>query len=188
MNLEELGITKEHIFDRLVEKLAADVMVATNKDEDGYPWQGASEFAQQLNKAVAEAICAKVAAVADEHVAPQVSELVEGVTLQATNKWGEAKGQSLTFREYLVDRAERYMTEKVDYNGKTKGESGGFSWTGTQTRVTHLVNKHLHYSISTAMEGALKSANSRIVTGLEETVKMKLAEIANSLKVAVSTK
>jgi hypothetical protein len=50
-----------------------------------------------------------------------------------------------------------------------------------------MIDKHLHFSIESAMKSAVSNANSAIVGGLEETVKIKLAEIAKSLKVTVKT-
>ncbi len=78
------------------------------------------------------------------------------------------------------------MTEKVDSSGKTKEESGSYSFSGTQTRVAHMIHRHLHFNIETAMKEALATANGSIVKGLEETVKLKLAEIAKALKVTVA--
>lgn len=93
----------------------------------------------------------------------------------------------MSFLEYLVDRAEAYLTEKVSFDGKTKAESRGYSWNGTQTRLSYLVDRHLHYSIEKAMKNALANANKAIVQGLEDTVKLKLGEIQKSLKVTVKT-
>ena len=51
-----------------------------------------------------------------------VTAYVESFCLTETNKWGKKTGKSMTFTEYLVQRAELYLTEKVDLRGKAKGE------------------------------------------------------------------
>ncbi len=91
----------------------------------------------------------------------------------------------MTFIEYLIARAKSYMLEKVDYNGKSKDENSGFSWNGTQTRITHLIHKHLHYSIETAMKEALNVAVGSFANGIHETARLKLNEIAGQLRVDV---
>ena len=51
-----------------------------------------------------------------------------------------------------------------------------------------MIHQHLHYNIGTAVGNALRNANSVLVKGIEETAKLKLEEIASTLKVSVNTK
>mgnify|MGYP001609874141 FL=1 len=78
-------------------------------------------------------------------------------------------------------RAEAYLKEELDHNGKTKAED--YNWKKSGTRIAYLVHEHLQYSIQTAMKEALTTANSAIVGGIEQAVKIKLAEVAASMKV-----
>ncbi|MCR5875118.1 hypothetical protein LRS10_13550 [Phenylobacterium sp. J426] len=188
LTLEVLGLSQEDLANRLVDRLADGLLTDLHYDEDGFEFRGTSPFAKSLNKLVKARLDALVEDLGSKHVLPRVSELVENLVLQETNRWGEPTGKSVTFIEYLVQRAEAYMTEKVNYEGKSKDESGGYSWSGTQTRVAHLIHKHLHYSIETAMKEALANANSAIAKGLLDTVKLKLGEATAALKVAVTTK
>jgi len=190
LTLESLGITKDELANRAVEKAVESLLKSSGFDpEDGTEFPTESPFASQMHKAIREKINQAVVDIADRVVLPNVNKQIESVVLAETNSWGErTKSAPLTFTEYLIERAEKYMTEKVDYEGKGKDESRGYSWSGTQTRVAHMVNQYLHYSIETAMKTALANANSAIVTGIEETVKMKLEEVAASLKVSVKTK
>jgi hypothetical protein len=140
-----------------------------------------------LEAKVLERVHQAIDDIAAKNVLPNVASYVENLTLQETNKWGEKTGSPLTFVEYLVQRAEHYITEKVDFQGRAKGQDS-YSWNGTQTRITYLVHEHLQYSIDTAMKDALKAANGNIVKGLEETVKLKLREIANGMNVKVEAR
>jgi len=186
--LEMLGISKEEMESRIIDRAAQCLLSSTTQDEDGDEYVTSSAFKRTLEKLIIDRIDSSISSLAEKHVLPNVSEYIENLTLTETNKWGEAKGTPLTFIEYLVQRAENYMTEKVSYDGKAKNEAGGFSWSGTQTRITYLVNSHLHYSIDTAMKQALSVATSQISTGIQETCKVKLGEIAASLKVVTTTK
>lgn len=186
LNLESLGFTKEELQQRVVDQLCRELMSNLGYEE-GEPYPIDSEFGKKLKAVVKTHIDDTIQNIAEVHIFPKISEYIENLTLQETNKWGERKGQSLTFVEYMVQRAEAYMTEKVNYEGKSKDASYG-SWTGTQTRLSHLIHKYLHYNIENAMQTALKDANSHIVKGLEETIKIKLKEISNSLKVGLNFK
>ncbi len=186
ISIDALGITKEDLAVRVVDRIAEQMLSHLYSDPDGDETDEPTEFRRVIEKRVTARIDEAVDQIAAKNVLPNIAEYIENLCLQQTNKWGEAKGKKLTFIEYLIERAEAYLTEKVSYDGKAKGEDH-FSWTGTQTRVTYLVNKHLQYSIETAMKAALKDANSAIVEGLEETIKIKLNEVRKKLKVTVKT-
>lgn len=188
LTLESLGLDQDKLAEKLVDRLAQNMLTSIGYDEDGGDWFGTSPFARKLNDMVKARLDQVVNDLADKHVLPRVNEMVEGLVLQQTNQWGEKVGTPVTFIEYLTQRAEVYMQEPVNYEGKTQKESGSYGWSKAQTRITHLVEKHLHYSIDSAMKDALKIANSAIATGIEQTVKTKLSEITQGLSVAVKTK
>lgn len=187
LNLKSLGFTQEELQEKVIERLCEQATSIIRYDEEGEEYTVKTNFSQKLNEVVQKHINDTIMAIAEKHVLPKVGEYIENLILQETNQWGEARGKPITFIEYLVQRAETYMTEKVNYEGKSKAQSAGFSWSGTQTRLSHLIHEHLHYSISTAMEKALKDANSHIVEGLEKTVKIKLEEISKGLKIGLKT-
>jgi len=112
-----------------------------------------------------------------------IKDRIENLTLQETNKWGEKTGTPVTFIEYLVKRADAYLIEPVNYDGKSKEEVGGYSFSGAQSRITHMVHKHLHYSIETAMKNALSQVNAALSGGIQATVKTKIDEIVSSIKI-----
>ena len=178
ISFEELGITKEDLIERLVDRLAGEL------NDDGYY---GDRVDRRMSEMVKQKIDAAVTAIGEEHIAPRIKEMIEGVTLQATNQWGEPRGEALTFTEYLIQRAHRYMTEEVDFEGKTKEESSGYNWRKSGQRVHVLVDKHLQYEISTAMKAALVDVNSKIAAGLAATVKTQLAQVLEKLKTSVTT-
>ncbi len=113
--------------------------------------------------------------------------MVENLTIQQTNQWGEKRGESMTFIEYLTQRADHWLREEVSYDGKAKSQSD-YNWRKNGTRVEHMVNSHLQYAVSTAMKNAVDAANKTIIGGLEQAVKIKLGEIAVQLKTEVKSK
>lgn len=182
--LKMLGLSKDELADKLVDRMAEQLLTELTWDEDGTEYREGSGLKQQLTKLVKTHIDGAVQRLADEHVLPRVSEMIENLTLQRTNEWGEKKGQPVTFVEYMIQRAEAYMREEVNFEGKSKTENGNYgSWSKSGTRVSFMVNKHLHYSIETAMKQALADANKSIAGGINDAVKIGLQNVLAGLKV-----
>jgi hypothetical protein len=178
LNLETLGITKEELTNLVVERIAKNML-----DTSGWDWDA------RIDKLIREKIDARVKEIGDTVVLPLCSAKIEDLIIRETNKYGEETGKSKTFVEYLVARAEAYITEKVSDAGKSKAEDGNdYNWRGSQTRITHMVHSHLQYHIKAAIEAALKDMNSKVALGIAETVKLQLGAVMNGLKVNVTTK
>lgn len=183
MDLSVLGISREELIDRIVNN-ATDQLLHGKDSEAEYI---GDTIHKALTKRTNELIATAVNDIGDKYVMPNLIAKIDTITMEETNSWGEKKGAPMTFREYLIKRAEVYMTEQVDYEGKPKGNNG-YSWKGEQTRVARMVHEHLHYHIENAMKEALKQANSVIVAGLQKTVEMKLKEISEGLSVQLQTR
>ena len=186
ITLEMLGLTQEELQDRVVKTAADQLLNTVTHDEDGDEVAIPSDLSRRVRKEIEIRIDAAVKKVGEEKIGPMVESLVRGATLQATNKWGEKKGEPVTFTEYLVQRADAYLREDVDLNGKGREEANGYSWTKSTTRVAYMVNHLLKYSIEGAMQTALKDANSAIVGGIDGAVKQALANVVATLKTTVS--
>ena len=189
LDIEALGFTKEELQQRVIDKIAGDLLntLEIDPDEGELDWRE-TKLLTQLREVVKQRTDAAVQAIADKYIIPNATQYLENLCLQETNKWGEKTNSKLTFIEYLVKRAEAYLTEEVSYEGKVKGQDGYGSWRASGTRISYLIHQHLQYSIETAMKTALSEANKTIVGGLEQAVKIKLGEIAAQLKVEVKTK
>ena len=186
ITLEALGLTKEDIAERVINRAVEALLSEAGLDEDGATEHRQSAFDQQMQARIRERLDEKVRSIGESLVEPLVAKHADGILLQQTNQWGEKKGETLTITEYMLKRAEDYITEQVDYEGK-KLERGGYT-KNSQTRVSHLIEKHLHYHISTAVTAALADLNSKVALGIAATVKLKLAEALDGLKVDVKTK
>ena len=101
MNLADIGLTIEELQDRVVNRLCEQLVSQLVPDEDGEFYLDRSPIGKRLDRLVRERIDAAVNDVAEKHVLPRVSEMVESLTLQATNSWGEARGEKLSFRVKL---------------------------------------------------------------------------------------
>lgn len=178
-----LGLTPEELQDRIIERAVSTLLETTQYDEDGDSFTDHSPLAQRLQKLVKETIDAKIAEIAEKHILPNVSSYIENVKLQQTNKWGEKQGEPVTFIEYLTQRAEAYMVEEVSHDGKTKGESGYGGFRAYGTRIAYMIDRHLQYSIHSAIESALKDANTTMAQGLTKACQIAISEAAQKFAI-----
>jgi hypothetical protein len=182
IDLAALGIKPEELQDRVIERICEKVLTGVSyNDEDG-EYEADSSFKRRLDQRITQHIDGAVTKLADTYVRPGIETMVETLTLQQTNRWGEKTGERMTFIEYLTKRAEAYFEEPVNHSGKTKGEDS-YSWNAHSTRGAYLIEKHLQYSINTALQAALQNANSKIAGGIEKAVKMQLEELLGKIKV-----
>lgn len=194
IDLAALGFTQEELQQRVVNQIVNQILDQQFYDEDGeeVTRKRSTKFYRKLLELIQERIDSAVQSIGDEHVKPHVEEYVKNFMIQKTNEYGEAKGEPVTFTEYLVHKAESYLTETVDYDGRSEQEtrSRGNSWygSGKHSRIVYMLEKHMHYHIETAMKDAMKNANNAVVKGIEDTVRIKLAEISSALKVDVKIK
>lgn len=185
--LSDIDLTKEELRERIVERLTRDLLRSTLADDEDHLYEVPTAFAKKIEEGVKKAIEDRVQELGDQHVIPKVAEIIERLTIQRTNEWGEKRGGSFSFVEYLIDRANTYMQEQVNSNGESKDQSRDtYNWRASTTRIVYAVNKHLHDHMETALKQALSQANSAVALGLEQAVKMALAEVSSKLSVKVS--
>jgi len=191
IDLAIIGLTQEELQNRLIESLCDRALTCITFDEDGDVFASGSPLSARLRKEIQERIDDAIRLVADKHITPQLVDKIESITLQQTNEWGEKKGEPVSFIEYLTKRTEKFMVEPVDANGRSQEEcrrrGDSFYGKGT-TRIAQAIDKHLEYSIKSAMEKALADAQSTITVSLTEACKLALTEVQSKLKVQVTNK
>lgn len=188
MKIEDLGFTQEELQNRVINVIAHQAMGMKLDEEDNEHYWSNSLFNKKLQQFIMQHIDESIRKIAEKYVLPHVTEMVENLVLQETNKWGEKIGKPLTFKEYFVFKAESYMTEQVDLSGKSKNEAKDSYWTGRESRIENMVQGNLKHTIEVAMKDVIKTANNALVGGIQETVRIKLNEISNSIKIGVSIK
>lgn len=180
IDLASLGLSQDVIQNKIIDAAVSRIV---ERALDGSTIDIESRIAEQAKVEIDKA----VDRIGNEFIAPKVAEIIDGLVFQRTTVWGEPAAPAQTWRELLESKAENYLTEPVNYEGKTKAE-GGYSWSKSTTRVAFLIDRHLQYHIKTAMEAALKDVNSAITGGIAGAVKTALGEVMTRLKVQVVTK
>lgn len=192
LTLESLGLSGEELQERIIEKACERLLsnpFYSYEDGQQYEYIGDSPFCKEIDKRIKDNIEKRFDQIAQEHILPHITERIQNLIVHQTNEYGEKKGESMTLVEYLVEKAEDFMLEEVDYNGNPKGKR--MSWERMdpeKTRLAHQIHQYLHNHIEKAMKEVVGSANKTISEALAETCKIQLTNISNKLKVAVTTK
>ena len=173
--LQEIGLTQEEIQDRVIERIAEKSLSHMVMDDEGFDCEVGSSLSRALDKKIKDTINAAVESYGDKHVKPKIVEHIETLVIEKTNSYGEKKGEPITFLEYLIERAEVYMLEAVDMNGKGSGHPHRYK--SDTTRIAYMIDQHLRYEIEGMVKKVMADANSKIAEGLQAAVKMKLNEV-----------
>ena len=90
--------------------------------------------------------------------------------------------------EFIVNLCEGYMTEQVNYDGKSKNDSRNYSgWSAHTTRLSHMIDKYLQFEVERAVKSMLQDANTKIGQSMAEAVKIALADVTKAMNVTVKT-
>ena len=126
--LEQLGITKEELIDRITEKalgLTADTRAYP--DHNGEPVWEEIPFSSVIDtkiNGVIDAAIKGMSAKIEERVSELITAKVDTVLcapFQRVDRWGTAIGSPTTIKDLIADKTESYWKETVDRNGKTDG-------------------------------------------------------------------
>lgn len=187
--LEALGLDAETLGNRIVDQ-AVDALLYNkgfNTETDSeYTYE--SRFKQQIEKLIKSVVDKKIAEIADAHIVPKIGEMISDMTFQETNGYGEARGQKRTFLEYLAHRAEFYMSENVNRDGKSKEEAGDYRWSSSGPRLSVLMRLCINEHLEKAARSALTDVNKAIAKNIEDAAKEAIAAAATAIKVSVSAK
>lgn len=184
--LKALGVSPEELGDRIVDQAVEALLSSTGfnpdtEEETRYE----SRFKREVEARVQKAVDLKIAALAEVHVIPRVGEMIEAADMRQTSNYGEAKGPAMTFKEYIAYRAEEYMSENVDSQGKAKNEGDSYNWRSSGPRLTVLMRMYIRETMEAAAKAAVNDVNKVIAKNIEQAARDAIAATAAKLKVQV---
>lgn len=185
--LKALGMSVEDLGDRIVDQAVNTLLSSTGfnpdtEEETRYE----SRFKREIETRIKKAVDEKIAALAAVHLIPRVGEMIEKANLRQTNKYGEPKGEPMTFIEYIASRAEVYMSEDVDMHGKTKSE-GDYNWRVSGPRLTVLMRSYIRETLERHAKEAIKDVNAVVAKNIEKAARDAITKAAAALKVSVAS-
>ena len=184
--LEALGLNTEELSNRVVEQAVESLLNSTGfNPETEQETTYESKFKRAIESKIQQTVDQKIAEIAAEQIMPRVGELIEKANMTQTNSYGEPKSVPMTFKEYIAYRAENYMSENVDINGKSKSE-GDYNWRSCGPRLTILMRIYIRDSMESAAKSAVTDINKVIAKNIENAAKDAIASTVANLKVAIS--
>ena len=186
--LEALGLDTTELGNRIVDQAVQALLSSTGFNPDSEEeYSCESQFKREIHQRVKDAVDAKITAIAEEHLIPRIGEMIETADMRQTNRYGEPTSPSLTFKEYIASRAEAYMSEDVDYNGKSKSESGdSYNWRTNGPRLTVLMRSYIRDTLEKSAKAAVADVNKVIAKNIEKAAVDAIHATASSIKVQVS--
>jgi hypothetical protein len=181
ITLESLGFTKEDLQERVVENLCEQVLHSKGCDEDGGTTTFESTLARQLGDKIEKKLSAIADAFCEQKVGPRVLEYINQTLLTPTDRWGQQKSAPLTFAEYVTNRIDMYLKEKVDL----RGSAAGYSSDSKTERGAWLVWQGITAAVNDIIKGSVSQALDTIKGGIEAEIKTSLAKTFATVKVAV---
>jgi len=186
--LEALGVSAEDLAERIIDQAVHALLYSTGfnpETEEEVTYE--NKFKKAIEAKIQQTVDLKIAAIASEHILPRVGEMIEQANMRQTSKYGEQKGEPMTFKEYLAYRADAYMTEEVNLQGQSKNEcSDSYSWRSKGPRMTVLMRNYVKDSMESAAKAAVTDINKVIAKNIEKAAKDAIASTVANLKVAIS--
>jgi hypothetical protein len=184
--LKQLGVNVEDLQEKIIERAVRVILSGIRYDEDEeHEWTIVEGIKKDVEKRVKEAVDAKISKIAEEHVTPKVGEMIDKITLQESNGWGEPKGPALSFREYIVARAEAYMSEGVDSSGKSQKEADRYSWKQEGPRLLVLMKNYIYDTLNKAASNAVTDVNKVIAKNIANAAQAAIEAAGKDLSVKI---
>jgi hypothetical protein len=143
--LEQLGITREEIIDRIVVK-ALGLNISQSEEWEHVP------FSVRVEEIISEKVTSIVEEskpMIQEKIYSMIDREVEKIftgPFYKVNRWGDKIGEATTLRDVIADEAISYWNQKVTYDGK-KSDGYGSSMPRSEFYakkvMTDVFDKHL---------------------------------------------
>lgn len=125
--LEQVGITKEEIIDRIVERalgMAADYRQTGEESWEDIPLSSVVD--KKITDAIGNLIESMKKTIQEriETIMTQEVEKVFTLPFQPVTQWGEKKGELTTIRDLIAKEASDYWNKEVDERGNPNNKYG----------------------------------------------------------------
>lgn len=177
--LEQVGITKEELIERIVERALG---VAADYRQTGCEnWQDIP-LSEVVDKKITEAIGnlvkkfeEKIETRVDEITNAEVNKLLEK-PFQPVNEWGEAKGEKTTVKQIIVNYASGYWDVKIGSDGKPVRE-GVYHYDNLLTRGEAYAQKVVKDIFTSVVEKQVKEIASDLAAKIPETIGSEISKM-----------
>lgn len=187
ISLEAFGFTKEELQQRIVDQCVEQVMRSVGMDDEGAAHSYQSSISQKIQAKAKKQIDDALNEFTAKFLTPSISTYLETLSLQPTSIYGEKKGQPQTFLEYLTQRSQEWLSEKVNEKGESYKDNS-YSWKEHSTRGAWLIDSHLKARITEMLVGGITQTHQALAKSMEAEVKAAFQKVFSTLSVTTVTK
>lgn len=154
MKLEDIGITKEDILQKVSEMLVEELNASARK-----------RIAEFVNDEVKSQVRAQVSAI----ITDTARKTFDG-TFQPVNHFGEKAGEPTTIRDLFVSQAKEWWTLKVDCNGKPTTDSWGNKLTMAQYHAKEAISEIVKGVMVNEFTPLITDAKTQLATAFTKSI------------------
>jgi len=175
--LEQVGITKEELIERIVNKalgITAEFEQTGEESWEDVPFSDVID--KKINTAIGnfiEQIKPMIQFRINEIMNQKMNEVFEA-PFQPVDKWGDKRGEETTIRDLIALDAKNYWSEKVDENGVVNSSS----YSNKMSRSTFYAHKVMTEFYNKELVSEVKKLASEMKAKIPATIS---AEISNTI-------
>lgn len=176
--LEALGFSREEIQNKIVDAAVEDLLSGVSVDDEGNAHRMASRLRESFNTELTQRIADTVSNLVSTLVTP---EYIRATTFPRYSKYGEKKGDPLTFKEFVEQCVSKILDAKVDDSGKIL-EPGSYGYDRGKHFMSGLVEKAVERELREAIQKGLINIQQEVTNALKAAATEIITKITASIK------
>lgn len=119
------------------------------------------QVSTELRQRVQSCVSSSIKSVVEEKCAQIIEEELQKPCIK-TNEWGEPTGNGVTLRQYVIDSFDKYMKQKVNYEGRLADHYDGKAKERWQYLIEAVGLKSLEHEVKSQIQKIREEALQQI--------------------------
>lgn len=191
---EQLGITKEEMQERIVQAIATTLI--TSRETMWTEWDEEEEgdvptsFGKKMQEHIEKTLQERLDLMFAQFVKPGLHDVIDKMTFQESNRWGEPRKEAETFKEFFARVMEEHLKEDVDSKGQTRAgaKRSGRTFYKEGTRLEVAIGHYLNSHVRDAVNGIVAEGDKQMSILLKDLITETMVTAAKKLTVTIDRK
>jgi hypothetical protein len=153
LTAEDIGLSQDEVQSRVVEAIADQIVTTASCDDEGNVHKRRASFVTRMENTVESVIRQRAEKLIDSQLEAVIDKILSS-GFQPVDSYGEPKGEKTTLRDMIKKKAEAFLSERVDKNGKTADRYAD----PVGTRLDVAMQKHVDGVCTATVQNELKTA------------------------------
>lgn len=175
---EALGISRDELINKIVDAAVEDLLSSVSTDDEGNSYKMSSRLREDFNTELTKRISSTVSGLVDSLVTP---EYIRTTTFPRYSKYGEKKGDPLTFKEFVEQCVNKILDSRIDDSGKIL-EPGSYGYDRGKHFMSGLVEKTIERELREAIQKGLINIQQEVTNALKAAATEIITKITASIK------